>query len=64
MVTALHCMHTPCDVYLDVSWFTQSLCEITEGDAREEIQSAVNYLFFISTSLIYRKNLQISQGIV
>lgn len=64
MVTTLHCMHTPCDLSLDVILFTQSLCEITEGDAREEIQSSVNYLFFVSTSSVYGKNPQISQGIV
>lgn len=64
MVTTLHCMHTPCDLSLDVILFTQPLCEIAEGGAREEIQSSVNFLFFISTSLIYGKNPQISQGIV
>ena len=30
----------------------QFVCEITKGEAREEIWSSVNYLFFISTSLI------------
>ena len=34
---------------------------ITEGEAKEEIWSSVNYLFFISTSLIYRKNRQVTK---
>jgi len=29
---------------------------MTEGEAGEEIWSSVNYLFFISTSSIYRRN--------
>ena len=38
-------------------WYiVHTICEITEGEAEEEIWSSVNYLFFISTSLIYRKN--------
>ena len=32
--------------------FTQFACEITEGEAGEEIWSSVNFLFFISISLI------------
>ena len=31
--------------------------EIAKGEAREEIQSSVNYLSFIPSSLIYIKNL-------
>ena len=38
--------------------------EVTEGKAREETWSSVNYLFFISTSLIYGRNQQVRQGIV
>ena len=34
---------------------TQFVREITEGEAREEIYPSVNYLFFISTSLIYER---------
>ena len=37
--------------------------EVTEGEAREETLSSVNYLFFIS-ALIYRKNQQVRQGIL
>ena len=53
-----------CDFSLDATLFTQSVHEITEGKAREEIWSSVNYLFFISTSLIYGKNQEFRQGIV
>ena len=49
---------------LDTILLTQFVHEITEGEAREEIWSSVNYLFFISTSLIYRENQQVRQGIV
>ena len=41
-----------CDFSLAVILFTWLVCEITEGEAGEEIWSSVNYLFFISTSLI------------
>ena len=49
---------------LDAVLFTQFVREITEGAAREEIQSSVNYLFFISTSLIYGRSQEIRQDIV
>ena len=49
---------------LDALLFTQFVDEVTEGEAREEIRSSVNYLFFISTSSIYRKNQQIKSGTV
>ena len=41
-----------CDFSLDAILFTWLVCEITEGEAEEEIWSSVNYLFFFSTSLI------------
>ena len=56
------CRSTSYDFSLDALLCTQSVHEMTEGEAREEIWSSVNYLFFISTSLIYGKNL--SQDIV
>ena len=43
--------------------FTQCV-QTTGGEAREEIWSPVNYLFFMSTALIYGKNQQVRQGIV
>ena len=46
------------------SLVTQFLHEIMGGEARTEIWSSVNYLFFLSTSLIYRKSRQVRQGIV
>ena len=52
------------DLFLDVILFTQFVCQITEGGGRKETWSSVNYLFFISTSLIYGKNQQARQGIV
>ena len=39
----------------DAILFSQFIHEMTEGEAREETWSSVNYLFFISTSLIYGK---------
>ena len=53
-----------CDLFLDAILFTQFVCKITEGGARKETWSSANYLFFISTSLIYGKNQQARQGIV
>ena len=55
---------TSCDLSFNTILFTQFVHEITEGEAREEIRSSVNYLFFISASLIYGKNQQIRQGIM
>ena len=57
---------TSCDLPLDVIVFTQLFVQqITEeGEAKEEIWSSVNYLFFISTSLIFGKNRQVRQGTV
>ena len=49
---------TPLNIPLDVILFIQFVHQITEVEAREEIWLSVNYLFFISTSLIYGKNLQ------
>ena len=46
------------------SLITQFVWETVEGEAREEIWSSVNYLFFISTSLIHRKNLPVRPGVV
>ena len=42
--------------------FTQCV-QTTEGEAREEIWSPVNYLFFMSTALIYGKNQQIRETV-
>ena len=47
-----------------LSCFTLFVHEITEGEARKAFWSSVSYLFFISTSLIYRKNQLIRQSIV
>lgn len=47
------------DSSFDAILFTQFIHQITEGEAREEIRLAVNYLFFTSTSLIYGKNKQV-----
>ena len=49
---------------LTYSQFGHKVCEITEGEAREEIWLSVSYWFFISTSLIYRKNQQVRQNIM
>ena len=38
--------------------------KVTEGEAREEIWSCVNYLFVISTSFICRKSQQVRKSIV
>lgn len=45
-------------------YLVHTVCEITEGEVREKIWSSANYLFFISTSLIYGKNQQVRQGIL
>ena len=58
------CLLISCDFYLDAILFTWLVFEITEGEAGEEIWSSVNYLFFISTSLIHRKNLPVRPGVV
>ena len=58
---------TPCDLSLDAILFTQFVWEITEGGAREEIWSSVNYLFFIYTSLLnyyWYKSFDFTRGIV
>ena len=52
----------PCDFPLDIILFTWFVQEITDGEARGETWSSVNYLVFIS--LIYRKNQQVRQSIV
>ena len=46
---------------LDAILLPQSFWEITEGEARGENWSSVNYLFFISISFIYRRNQQVRQ---
>ena len=46
------------------SLITQFVWEIVEGEAREQIWSSVNYLFFISTSLIHRKNQPVRPGVM
>ena len=57
---------TPRDLSFYAILFTQFVCEITEGEAGEEICLSVNYLLFISTSLIYGKNYgkKVRQGIM
>ena len=55
---------TSYDLSLDVILFTQFVQEITEREGRKEVWSSVNFLFFISTTLIYGKNRQVRQGIV
>ena len=62
---------TSCGLCLDIFLFTQFVRmvffffhEVTEGKAREETWSSVNYLFFISTSLIYGENQKVKQGIM
>ena len=58
---------TSCYFCLDAILFTQFVpysLKITKGETGEEIWPPVNYLFFISTSLIYRENQQVRQGIV
>ena len=57
-------LSTSRDFSLHVFLFTQFVHKTTEGEAREEIWSSVNYSFFISTSFIYGKNQQVRQGIV
>ena len=44
-----------CDFSLDSILFTQFVLETTEGGTGEEIWLSVNYLFFISTSLVCGK---------
>ena len=44
-----------CGLPLDVTLFTQFVLETTEGGTGEEIWLSVNYLFFISTSLVCGK---------
>lgn len=55
---------TSCDLSLDALLFTQFVCKITKRESEEEVWSSVNYLFFIPTSLIYRKQQHVRQGIV
>ena len=57
-------LSTSCDLSLDAILFTPLVREINEEEAGKIIWSSVNYLFLISTSLIYGKNQDISQGIV
>ena len=57
-------LSTPCDLILDVILVTLFVPKITEGEAKEEIWSYVNYFFQSPTSLIYGKNQQVRQGIV
>ena len=57
---ALKTAHIKKMVLIEV--FTHFVCEITEGEAKKEIWSSVNYLFFISTLWIYRRNQLIRQA--
>ena len=64
-------LRASCDLPLDVILFmqfsgllSQFVQEITEGEAEEETWPSVNYLFFTSTSLIYRTSRQIRKGSV
>lgn len=52
----------PRHLSLDAVLFTGSVPEMTEGEAEEETWPSVN-LFFVS-SLIYRRNQQIREGVV
>ena len=60
------CRLVDCEFYFffNAILFTQLVHEITDGEAREEIWSFVNYFFFMSTSLIFGKKQQIRQGIM
>ena len=53
-----------CDIPLGTILFTQFGHEITGWETREKIWPSVNYLFFISTTVIYGKNWQVRQYIV
>lgn len=55
---------TPCDLSLGANLFTQFVWEIIGEETREEIQSSINCLFFIPTSLNYEKNKKVRQSIV
>ena len=57
-------LSAPYDLSLDAILSTQFVWEITEGEAKEEIWSAVHHLFFIFTSFTYRKYQQVRQDIV
>ena len=57
-------LSAPCCLSSDAILFTQFVHKITAGEAGEEIWSSVKYLFFNSTSLIYRKHQQDRQGIM
>ena len=50
--------------FLQMLSCSQFVHKITAGEAGEEIWSSVKYLFFSSTSLIYRKHQQDRQGIM
>lgn len=54
---------TPYDLSLGANLFAQCVWEIIE-EVREEIQSSINCLFFIPTSLNYEKNKKVRQSIV
>ena len=59
------CRLVDCEIFFfNAILLTQLVREITEGAAREEIWSFVNYLFFMFTSLIFGKKQQIRQGIM
>ena len=45
-----------CDLSLDAVLFTQFVCEITEGEAREEIWSSVHYFSSFLFSSTERTN--------
>lgn len=66
VVAVLHCVQA-CGLLMIFPYmlllFTQCV-QATEGEAREEIWSPVNYLFFMSTALIHGKNQQVRQAIV
>ena len=50
-----------CDTSLDAILFTQFIHKITEEETGEKVWLSVNYLFFISISLIYWRNQQVRQ---
>ena len=53
-----------CGFSSDTLMLIQFIHEITKGEAKEDNWSSANYLAFISTFMIYKKNQQISKGMV
>ena len=71
VITISHCVQACVQAYVQACWLlvlllfrSRFILEITEGETGKEIWSSVNYLVFISTSLIYGESQQIRQGTV